>query len=371
MRILLTADTVGGVWTYAVELARALAPHGVETVLATMGAPLGPRQRAELASIPRLRVFESRFRLEWMEDSWEDVRRAGDWLLALERETRPDAIHLNGYAHGALPWRAPVLVVGHSCVLSWWEAVHGRSAPPGWDRYREEVTRGLRAADMVAAPTRAMLAALQRHYGPLPRTRVMLNGRDPALFPPAAKQPLVFAAGRLWDDAKNIGALDAAAAEIEWPAYVAGETAHPDGLKADYRHVRPLGRLDTGELAGWLGRAAIYALPARYEPFGLSVLEAAFAGCALVLGDIPSLREVWGESAVFIPPGDRAALSSTLKTLIADEFRRKALAEAARTRAFEFTPERMAASYLATYRYLLGAASAEAEENEKETVCAS
>ncbi len=32
-------------------------------------------------------------------------------------------------------------------------------------------------------------------------------------------------------------------------------------------------------------------LPARYEPFGLSVLEAALSGCALVLGDIPSLRE--------------------------------------------------------------------------------
>ena len=37
--------------------------------------------------------------------------------FGLERRLRPDVVHLNGYTHGALPWRAPVLVVGHSCVL--------------------------------------------------------------------------------------------------------------------------------------------------------------------------------------------------------------------------------------------------------------
>jgi hypothetical protein len=60
------------------------------------------------------------------------------------------------------------------------------------------------------------------------------------------------------------------------------------------RRVRCLGPLEASELAGWMHRAAIYALPARYEPFGLSALEAAQAGCALVLGDLSSLREVWG-----------------------------------------------------------------------------
>ena len=50
-----------------------------------------------------------------------------------------------------------------------------------------------------------------------------------------------------------------------------------------------------------MGRAAIYALPARYEPFGLSILEAALSGCALVIGDIPSLREIWADAALFVP----------------------------------------------------------------------
>ncbi|WP_326491751.1 glycosyltransferase family 4 protein [Myxococcus stipitatus] len=126
-RVLMTTDTVGGVWTYALELCRALAEVGVEVALATMGAPLTPAQAEEARGVPGLRVFESTWRLEWMESPWEDVEAAGAWLLGLEARLEPDLVHLNGYCHGALPWRAPVVMVAHSCVASWWEAV--RSGP--------------------------------------------------------------------------------------------------------------------------------------------------------------------------------------------------------------------------------------------------
>ena len=46
------------------------------------------------------------------------------------------------------------------------------------------------------------------------------------------------------------------------------------------------GQLTTAEVRNVINTASIYALPARYEPFGLSILEAALSGCALVLGDI-------------------------------------------------------------------------------------
>ena len=167
MNLLMTADTVGGVWTYALDLARALEPHGVQTTLATMGAPLSPAQREAADSIQTLTLFESAYALEWTPDPWDDVARAGAWLLDLEARVKPDLVHLSGYAHGALPWSAPVLVVGHSCVLSWWEAVKGEAAPPERTRYRNEVRRGLHAADLVVAPTAAMLSALERHYGSL------------------------------------------------------------------------------------------------------------------------------------------------------------------------------------------------------------
>ncbi len=352
MKVLMTADTVGGVWTYALELARALEPQGVQIALAAMGRSLSASQWEESRAVGSLQVFESDYALEWMADPWEDVRRAGGWLLGLEARLGPDVIHLNGYAHGALPWRAPTLMVGHSCVLSWWRAVKGEDAPPTWDRYRQEVAGGLRAASRIAAPTQAMADALQTHYGPLPPIQVIFNSRFPELFPPGPKEKFVLSAGRLWDEGKNLAALARGAPCLPWPVCVAGEQRGPEGGRIEAEGVSLLGHLAPSVLAGLLARAAIYALPARYEPFGLSALEAGLAGCALVLGDIPSLREVWGDAALFAAPDDSEALERALCRLITDAPYRQAMTARARARALRYVPARMASEYLAAYHTL-------------------
>ena len=197
-RVLITADTLGGVWTYALELASALGQRGVQVALATMGARLTAHQRAQLDALPKLTVFESGYKLEWMQGAWDDVQRAGEWLLRIERDWRPDLVHLNQFAFGALTFRAPTLVVAHSCVLSWWRAVRGEPAPPQWDTYRRRVAQGLRGAGLVVAPTRAMLHTLVRDYGYAQAAQVIGNGRDSARFSPARKEPSIVAAGRDW-----------------------------------------------------------------------------------------------------------------------------------------------------------------------------
>jgi glycogen synthase len=352
-RILMTADTVGGVWTYALELARALQGHGVETVVATMGRAMTREQRKEAGSIPNLEVHEGAYKLEWMEEPWRDVAAAGDWLLKLEQRYHPDLIHLNGYVHGALPWRAPVIVVGHSCVLSWWRAVQGCPAPSEWAHYRDAVTAGLRAADLVVAPSQAMLAGLREHYGPLANARVIANGRSLPSLPLKPKEKMVLTAGRLWDQAKNLSALSAIAPALPWPVFAAGEPAQGASSNTQAEPIRLLGRLPSEELLSWLAGASIFVLPARYEPFGLSVLEAALAGCALVLGDIPSLRDIWGEAALFASPDKPEALLEALQELIANPARLAELAAKARRVASQFSSERMGSSYMLAYRQVL------------------
>ncbi len=352
-RVLMTADTVGGVWTYALDLARGLGEFGVQVALATMGAPLSAGQSRQVSQLSNLELHESSYKLEWMQDPWTDVERAGDWLLAVEDEFVPDVVHLNGYAHGGLPWRAPHVVTGHSCVLSWWKAVKEEAAPAEWSAYRIAVTSGLRSADFVLAPTRAMLAQLQRFYGPLKATGVIANGRSSKDYSLARKEPLILAAGRAWDEAKNIAALAKIRPAVDWPIYVAGDNQHPDGRSTGLGKLHSLGLLSSAELAGWYSRAAIYCLPARYEPFGLSVLEAALSGCTLVLGDIPSLRENWEGAAVFVSPNDTDALAWHLQDVIGNSGYRNALAAQALKRAQAFKPERMAESYLSVYASLL------------------
>jgi glycogen(starch) synthase len=295
-RILMTADTIGGVWTYGLELVRALAAYGIEVTLATMGARLNHGQAGEAYSLSNLEIMESNFKLEWMKEPWRDVALAGEWLLDIAERKQPDLVHLNGYAHAALRWQRPVLVVGHSCVLSWWAAVRKENAPAACKQYREAVTQGLQAADLVITPSQAMLDSLREHYGHPRAGLVIPKGRDPELFKPGRKGKFILSAGRLRDEAKNVTALAQVATDLQWPVRLAGEEQHPQGASSRYHNVQMLGRLSTREMASWFSRASIYALPAHYEPFGLSALEAGLAGCILVLEDIPSLREVWGDA---------------------------------------------------------------------------
>jgi glycogen(starch) synthase len=345
----MTADTAGGVWTYACELGAALEPYGIEVLLASMGGQASRNQRAQLRHARNVLLLESEFKLEWMDDPWSDVCRAGDWLRNIEERYRPDIIHLNNFAHGDLDWNAPVLMVGHSCVLSWWEAVHKCPAPDIWELYAERVRCGLQSADVVIAPSHAMAASLDRHYGPLREMEVIPNGRLADQFQAAEKERFVFAAGRIWDEAKNISALARVADQIAWEVRLAGDLGNalrvPD---ATY-----LGLLSETGMSWQLSHAPIYALPARYEPFGLSVLEAALCECALVLGSIDSLHENWEGAALFVDPDDTDELASVLNLLIRDDCYRTQLGQAARAMAESFTPSRMAERYVRRYQALL------------------
>ncbi|MDB5750768.1 MAG: a-glycosyltransferase, Glycosyltransferase Family 4-like protein, partial [Ramlibacter sp.] len=248
-RILMTADTVGGVWTYAVELARALDARGVHVAIATMGAPVSAHQRAELAGTRWVTLFDSAWRLEWMQDSAEDVAAAGDWLLALERMFHPDLVHLNQYAFGALPFRAPTLMVAHSCVLSWWRAVYGAGAPKEWNAYRRMVRAGLAGAGLVAAPSGAMLKSLAVNHGYDRPGLVLGNTANPQLFAPGRKQHVILAAGRFWDAAKNLKALEQVAPALDWPVHLAGAARQPDGGTVVPTGVHFLGELPRQALA--------------------------------------------------------------------------------------------------------------------------
>jgi glycosyltransferase involved in cell wall biosynthesis len=346
MRLLMTTDAVGGVWDYCMELIRGLQPLEVEVTLACTGP--GPRahQHQAIAKLDNVELVIHEGRLEWMQDCEDELARVGEWLLELERRARPDLVHVNGYAHAALPLQAPAIVVGHSCVLSWSRAVHKTSPPPSWDAYRRRVRAGLARARAVVAPTAWMLAQLWTGYGVHFEGLVINNARrSEDFFPAGPKRALILGAGRLWDQAKNLASLDAAAAQLSWPVLVAGETRDEHGREVSAHHVELLGALPSSELARWMAQASIFAHPARYEPFGLAPLEAALSGCALVLGDIGSLREIWGDAALFVDPEDHEALATVLRALIDDPARRSMMATRAQTRAHRYCVSRMVTAY--------------------------
>jgi glycosyltransferase involved in cell wall biosynthesis len=163
----------------------------------------------------------------------------------------------------------------------------------------------------------------------------------------------VFTLGRLWDEGKNVRTLDAAAAMVDASVEAIGPLRGANGEAAAFEHLHTTGGLEADAIAQRLSGRPIFASAALYEPFGLAALEAAQAGCALVLSDIPTFRELWNGAALFVPARDAQAFADALQQLLRDRDRREKLERAAQLRALQYSPEAMARRMLAIYEQVL------------------
>jgi glycosyltransferase involved in cell wall biosynthesis len=348
LRILMTADAVGGVWQYATDLARALVPLGVEPILAILGPSPSPEQRREAAG---LSLIDTGLPLDWLAADRNEVAAAGQAISELATRRRADLIHLNSPAlAAAFRFEMPVVAVSHSCLATWWAAVVGGGISDDF-RWRAELHgKGLRAADLVVTPTAAFGEMTRRAYGlespPLP----VHNGRSRLPLPDVPTEDFAFTAGRLWDKGKNLATIERAAALLPVPLQAAGPVSGPKGDGIALEHIRALGRLSEQEIGRRLAARPVFVSAALYEPFGLAVLEAAAAGCPLVLSDIPTFRELWDGAATFVDPLDHEGFASAILQSLGDPER----GAAAKERAARFTPDAMARSMLDIYRGLAG-----------------
>ena len=351
MKILITTDNIGGVWTYSLNLARGPQLAGMDVCLAVIGEQLSLRQKKELEFVTS--YFFS-CRQEWMENPWDDIDRTGPMLIELAESSGFEIIHLNSYSFGSLPWKVPVVMTAHSCVGTWWEAVKREPLPDKWSEYSRRVRKGVKAADFIVAPSQFMLDSVKRLYGPENMSQVIYNGCDQKQFFCEKKENYVFSMGRLWDEAKNIKLILDAAPEIKYPIYIAGDQA---GLAISDipPNVHFTGHLPANEVAIWLSKAAIYLLPVKYEPFGYTFLEAAFSSCAIITGDIESMHEIWKNTVFYTDPYDSNGLASKINMLMASEYQRKKISGKSLNRAHaRYTSDRMTAEYFKLYSDLAG-----------------
>ncbi len=421
-RVMITADAVGGVWTYARDLARALSDRGVQPVLARLGpaSPAGPEGDPD-----GIEVIETKLPLDWLAEGPAEVTSAGPALARLAAARGIDLLHLNSPALAAgVPFPMPVVGGCHSCLRTWWDAVRGGDLPEDFRWRTDLLAEGYAACDALLAPTRAFAEATAAAYGLKRAPIVVHNGRGQPVTrpdhdvsqaeslvgnpePPHPEVPIedrprrthsgracfegrlqrppqheeggrcyrppgseengvaepphgeeggafILTAGRLWDDGKNLALLDRVAARLPAPVLAAGATAGPNGAAIDLRHVRPVGFASAADLAALYRRRPVFASLALYEPFGLAVLEAAQHGCALVLSDIATFRELWEGAALFVP-FDEAEAAQAIGALLSDPGRIAALGQAARERARRYTVGRMADETLALYRDVLAA----------------
>ncbi|MHC2467758.1 glycosyltransferase family 4 protein [Bradyrhizobium embrapense] len=347
LTVMMTTDAIGGVWNFSCLLATALVGMGADVHLVVMGPAPSSEQRGMLRDF-RVQLIETNLALEWQDPDGADLPNARRVLAGLESRIRPDVIHLNSYREASFNWMAPTIVVAHSCVNSWARACNDTAwlDQPAWQHYTSSVREGLNAAYNWVSPSRKLQHAIHEIYCPNTPGTVIWNGALPVSLP-TPKRAFLLAAGRLWDPAKNLSATAELAQGLDWPVLMAGPTS--GGIAAGPIW---LGSLDHDSLLARMKQAAIFVSLALYEPFGLAVLEAASAGCALVLSDIPTFRELWDDAALFVDPADKRELNRAVNRLCADYDWRVQLQHAAQERSRRYSLAQMAGTYHDLYAAL-------------------
>jgi glycosyltransferase involved in cell wall biosynthesis len=347
----MTIDAVGGVWRYAMDLGASLRTAGIEVVYAGLGPAPSPDQASEAKSIGQLRWLDAP--LDWTAEDERVLDEIPALLSKLIDDHGIDFLHLNLPSQACgLNVELPVVVVSHSCVVTWFHAVRGTPTPDDWQWQKRRNRAGFNAADAVLAPSHSHAAMLRICYGPIDGLRIVHNAATNPL-PPLGKEDFVFAAGRWWDEGKNARVLDSAAATVEWPVVMAGPTAALNGHSVELPHARQLGEIPNAQVRGLMRRAGIVVSPSIYEPFGLAALEAAHAQAALVLADIPTYRELWDGAAIFADPYDPKALAVAINGLAAEPGTRRRFGELAFERAQRFSPTAQTQAMLDVYGTVL------------------
>lgn len=355
--VLMTADAVGGVWTYALDLSAGLIEAGHRVTLAMLGPALSAAQAEAAGRLTGLTLAETGLPLDWADEATPNgLEEAGRHLADLAGRVGADLVHLNSPILAASAGFAlPVVGACHSCLATWWDSVRGGALPEAFAWRTRMLAQGIGACDVLLAPSRSFAAATVARYGR--PVRVVRNGRASLAASALPRQPVALASGRLWDEGKGLVYLDRAAGRMRHRVEAAGATEGPNGASIALRHAVPLGQLTPAALRERLARSSAYVSTALYEPFGLGVLEAAEAGCALVLSDIATFRELWDGAAIFVDPADEAALATVLDGLLGEPERARDLGACAKTRAGDYGLRPMIEGTLALYAEVLGRAS--------------
>jgi glycogen(starch) synthase len=350
MHVLVTTDTISGVWSYTRELVSGLVSRGLRVTLVSFGEVPLPEQTSWMESLHGLDYRPTAFRLEWMHEGEQDYSDSAAYLTALAQEIQPDVLHLSQFCYGDLAVDVPRVVMAHGDLITWWVAVHGQEPKAArWlSRYREVVSRGLTSANVVVAPSGCMLDSLRDHYASPRREQVIYNGRNPIFFNPYVS--------------KEDSVLSVCIVGTDHPVQTSRIPIRADvKVATDKQCVSLKGPQTEAQLRTLYSKAAVYAATARYEPFGMEPLEAALSRCAIVANDIPSFREIWGDDAVYFRTNDGDSLAAAIRELGEDREKCRAYANRAYHRARErYNHKRMIDEYLQLYRGLSSASWAAA-----------
>ena len=339
----------GGVQQQVVGIGRLLAAAGEEVTVIGPGAEAVAADAYRVVEVGRVRPVRANGSVVPLALGFDISRRIREVAADL------DVLHVHEplipvVGPAAVRAGRPVVATFHALPPAWMAMAY-RVRPPRWLRQRwfqrsvltavsAEAARGPRSLGPVAIiPNGLDIASYEQQIEKIPG-RVVFLGRD--------------------EPRKGLSILKEA-----WPlvlsrhpganlTVIGAESPHPD--LNPLGNVEYAGRVDEAEKRRRLGEASIMAAPnLGGESFGLVVVEAMAAGCAVVASDIPAFRAVAGGAADLVPPGHSVDLAKAISRLLSDRSEIEALGQAAQNRARDFDWSRVLPQYRACYQQAIDA----------------
>ncbi|HXW79957.1 MAG TPA: glycosyltransferase family 1 protein [Acidimicrobiales bacterium] len=368
----LLTPSPGGVGRYTAKLMTNLVALGVEVrPVVARHAPrevevawaefdLGQVSRPSMLPLPRPALYDAWHLLNWpplTHDPQVNIVHAPS-LAVPPKGGKPVVVSV----HDAAPWLYPETFTKRG---RWFHYMGAKAAA--------------RRADRLITGTEAAANELRAHTSlPAELLRVVPYGVDHPHPEPDPEQvwevlnrhnlentPYVLWVGSL-EPRKGVGALVAAMVQVvrKQTAAMLVLAGYPGWQNetlisaADRAQLGPalreLGRVPEHELQALYAGATVFAFPSLHEGFGLPVLEAMSAGVPVVASDIPPVREVAGDAAVLVAPGDASAWAEALSEVLGSPSRQAELIGAGRRRASAFSWARTARETLRIYEELAG-----------------
>lgn len=324
-----------GVERYSTEIIRALLPELKEF-------------ETRLYTPARIANFPARLqRVLWFPRFWSLVRLSWEMLWH-----KPDLLFVPSHV---LPFFAPKrsFVTVHDVAFMKIPEAYG------WKQrfyLRWSTRRAVKKCEKIFVPTMAVKVDVQKFFG---ARRVEVIPHGPLHFEARVrnrapgKNPYFFYVGRL-EEKKNLGLiLDAwKNMQAQYPearVILAGAPANAfAGLKRrveqEKLRVELRGYVSEGELLSLYKGATAFLFPSLEEGFGFPILSAFEAQCPVICSDIPALKEVAGEAALYVGVGDSVALAKAMVRLLEDGQLRQKLTRAGAKRLKDFSWKKAAQS---------------------------
>jgi glycosyltransferase involved in cell wall biosynthesis len=240
--------------------------------------------------------------------------------------------------------------------------------------YRERAYRAFtEQAAVVVSMTQWGRSDLAGHFG-LPPTRIAVVPLPPVIAPtavntidrPSSALPMLpdrflLYPAQTWPHKNHLRLLDALALLRDRGSdvhvvFTGRRTEHFSKIEARIAQLKLedraqfLGYLEEADLAALYRRAVGLIFPSRFEGWGLPVVEAFAWGVPVACADIPVLREVAGDAALYFNPDDSAAIADAVARLWADLKLRDSLRRLGRERVASLSWDVTAKTYRALYR---------------------